>query len=105
LRANTAWGSSWNIQTSVAGGGVLNNPLGRNPLDQIGLGVAWNKTNMNLYAGSYARQSETMAELYWATAFSSRLQITADVQLYFQPALTPNDGLAAVFTIRAGALF
>ena len=75
------------------------------PLDQIGLGLAWNKTNMNLYAGSFARQSETMTELYWATTFSSRFQVTADIQLYFQPALSPNNGMAAVFTVRAAALF
>jgi Carbohydrate-selective porin, OprB family len=104
LRANTAWGSSTTIQSSVAGGLVLNDPLGRNPLDQIGLGTAWNKTNMSLHAGSFARQSETMMELYWATTLGSRLQITPDVQLYFQPALAPSSGMAAVFTIRAALL-
>jgi carbohydrate-selective porin OprB len=104
FRANTAWGSSWYIQTSVAGGAVLNNPLGRNPLDQIGLGVAWNQTNLNLYSGVYARPSETMLELYWATTIGARLQVTPDVQLYFQPALTPHAGMAAVFTIRASLL-
>lgn len=104
LRANTASNSSWNIQSSVATGGVMNDPLGRNPLDQIGLGMAWNKTNMNLYPAAYARQSETMMELYWVTTFGKRLQITPDVQLYFQPALTPNTGMAAVFTIRAALL-
>jgi hypothetical protein len=104
LRANTAWNSSWNIQSSIAGGGVLNDPLSRNPLDQIGLGVAWNKTNMNLYAGSFARPSETMMEVYWATTYRSRFQITPDVQLYFQPALTPSAGMAAVFSIRAALL-
>ena len=104
FRANTAWGSSWYIQTSVAGGAVLNNPLGRNPLDQVGLGVAWNQTNLNLYSGVYARPSETMLELYWATTIGARLQITPDVQLYFQPALTPYAGMAAVFTIRAALL-
>lgn len=104
FRANTAWGSSWYIQTSVAGGGVLNNPLGRNPLDQIGLGVAWNQTNLTLYPSGVARPSETMMELYWATTIGSRLQITPDLQLYFQPALAPYAGMAAVFTIRAGFL-
>src|SRR4029077_15135921 len=99
-----AWGSSSAIQSSVAAGLVLNNPLGRNPLDQIGLGTAWNKTNMSLYGGSFARQSETMVELYWATMLGSRLQITPDVQLYFQPALAPTAGMAAVFTIRAAVL-
>ena len=45
-----------------------------------------------------------MLELYWATTIGARLQITPDVQLYFQPALTPYAGMAAVFTIRAALL-
>lgn len=105
LRANTAWNSSWYIQSSVAGGAVYNNPLGREPLDQIGLGVAWNRTNMNLYAGSFVRQSETMVEFYWAWTTFKRLQVTPDVQLYFQPALTPTQALAAVFSLRVSVFF
>lgn len=105
LRANTAWNSSWYIQSSVAGGAVYNNPLGRDPLDQIGLGLAWNRTNQSLYAGTFARPSETMVELYWAWTFFKRLQVTPDVQLYFQPALTPAQQLAAVFSLRVAVLF
>ncbi|MBM3647315.1 MAG: carbohydrate porin [Alphaproteobacteria bacterium] len=104
LRANTAWNSSWYIQSSVAGGGVLNDPLGRNPLDQIGLGLAWNKTNLGLYPGTFVRQSETMLELYWATTLGSRVQLTPDVQVYFQPALAPTSGVAAVFSFRLAFL-
>lgn len=105
LRANTAWNSSWYIQSSVAGGAVYNNPLGREPLDQIGLGVAWNRTNTNLYAGAFARQSETMVELYWTWTTFRRLQITPDAQLYLQPALTPTQQLAAVFSLRLSMFF
>ena len=46
-----------------------------------------------------------MMELYWATTFAGRLQVTADAQLYFQPALSRSDGMAAVFTLRVAALF
>ena len=105
VRANTAWNSSWYIQSSIAGGAVYNNPLGRDPLDQIGLGIAWNRTNQNLYAGAFALPSETMIEFYWAWTTFKRLQITPDVQLYFQPALAPTQQLAAVFSIRAAVLF
>ncbi|UYN95749.1 MAG: carbohydrate porin [Enhydrobacter sp.] len=105
VRANTAWNSSWYIQSSIAGGAVYNDPLGRDPLDQIGLGFAWNRTNQALYGGTFARPSETMIELYWAWTVFRRLQITPDVQLYFQPALTPAQQLAAVFSIRVAALF
>lgn len=89
LRANTAWNSSFAVQSSIAGGAVYNDPLGRNPLDQIGLGMAWNRTNMSLYAGSFVRPSETMFELYWNWQLFKHLVITPDVQLYLQPVLTP----------------
>ena len=105
LRANTAWNSSAAIQSSVAGGAVYNNPLGRNSLDQIGLAVAWNRTNLNLYSGAFARPSETMLEAYWATTVLKRIHVTPDVQLYLQPALTPAQQLAAVFTVRVTVLF
>lgn len=105
LRANTAWNSSWYIQSSIAGGAVYNNPLGRDPLDQIGLGVAWNRTNQSLYAGAFARPSETMVEFYWAWTVFKRLQVTPDVQLYLQPALTPAQQAAAVFSVRVAVLF
>jgi len=105
LRANTAWQSSSAIQSSIAGGAVLNDPLKRSPSDQIGLGMAWNATNMSLYAGSFARPSETMVEFYWAWSVYQALLITPNVQLYLQPALAPNDDIAAVFTIRVTQLF
>ncbi len=104
LRANTAWNSSFYIQSSIAGGAVYNNPLGRAPLDQIGLGFAWNKVNQNLYAGAFAQPSETMVELYWSWSIR-HLLITPDVQLYFQPALTPTQSMAAVFSLRLTVLF
>ncbi|WP_421996922.1 carbohydrate porin [Reyranella sp.] len=105
LRANTAWQSSFAIQSSIAGGAVLNDPLKRSPFDQIGLGMAWNATNMSLYAGSSARPSETMVEAYWAWSLYHALLITPDIQLYLQPALAPSSDISAVFTIRVTQLF
>jgi len=104
LRANTAWNSSWYIQSSISGGAVYNNPLGRAPHDQIGLGIAWNATNQRLYAGTPVRPSETMVELYWSWSVK-HLLITPDVQLYFQPALAPTQQMAAVFSLRLTVLF
>jgi hypothetical protein len=40
LRVNNASGTAIAIETSVAFGGIMNNPFGRNRLDQAGLGVA-----------------------------------------------------------------
>ena len=104
LRANTVWNSSQPIQSSVAGGAVYNNPLGRAPLDQIGLGFAWNRVNQALYAGTFTRPSESMVEFYWSWSVR-HLLITPDVQLYFQPALTPAEQVAAVFSLRVTVLF
>lgn len=104
LRANTVWNSSQPIQSSIAGGAVYNDPLGRAPLDQIGLGFAWNRVNQALYAGTFARASESMVELYWSWSVR-HLLITPDVQLYFQPALTPSEQMAAIFSLRVTVLF
>lgn len=105
LRASTAWRSSFAIQSSLAGGGVYNDPLRRSRYDQIGLAMAWNATNMSIFQGTFVRPSETMLELYWTWSIFKTVLITPDVQLYLQPALSPSDYAAAVFTIRLTQLF
>jgi len=60
---------------------------------------------MSLYAGSFIRPSEAMLELYWNWQLFKHLVITPDVQLYRQPALTPSEEMAVVFTIRVTKLF
>jgi Carbohydrate-selective porin, OprB family len=105
VRANTAWQSSFAIQSSIAGGGVLNDPLKRNKQDQIGLAMALNMTNMSLYSGTFVRPSETMLEAYWSWSVFNAILVTPNVQLYLQPALAPSDDVAAVFTIRVTQLF
>lgn len=105
VRANTAWNSSFPIQSSIAGGFVYNDPLKRGPNDQIGVAVAWNATNMTFYSGTLVRPSETMLEVYWAWSIYRAFLLTPDVQLYFQPALSPYDNVAAVFSLRLTQLF
>lgn len=105
LRANTAWNSSYAVQSSIAAGGVLNDPLRRQSSDQIGLGLAWNRTNTSLYPGTSVRASETMLELYWNWALGKQLLVTPDIQFFLQPALAPDTGAAAVFSLRVTQLF
>jgi hypothetical protein len=57
LRANGAGGTAIAIETSVAWGGICNNPFGRNRLDQVGLGIFWDKTNLKA-VGQPARNAE-----------------------------------------------
>jgi Carbohydrate-selective porin, OprB family len=108
LRANTATGSDSYISTSVAWGAVRNDPFVRTPLDQIGLGIAWNKTNV-VAVGAAARSAEWAVEIYYAHAIFKGLRVTPDIQFYPDPdpdpALTPAAGPAAVFTLRTTTTF
>jgi hypothetical protein len=104
LRANGAGGTAIPIETSVAWGGIYNNPLGRNKLDQAGLGMFWNKTNFKA-VGQPARNAEWGSEFYYSYTVFKGLRLTPDIQLYFDPALKPGAGPAAVFTIRTTAFF
>jgi len=99
LRANHASGDAADIETSVAFGGIMNNPFGRNRLDQAGLGLAWDQTNLAAVVGP-ARSSEWVADLYYNYTVFKAMQITPDVQVYFHPALAPNTSTAAVFSLR-----
>jgi porin len=104
LRANYASGTAIPIATSVAWGGINNNPFHRNKLDQVGLGLFWDKTNLKA-VGRPARNAELGTELYYNYTIYKGLRLTPDVQVYFDPALKPGTGPAAVFTLRTTAFF
>jgi len=55
--------------------------------------------------GQPARNAEWGSELYYSYTIFKGLRLTPDVQLYFDPALKPGAGPAAVFTIRTTAFF
>jgi Carbohydrate-selective porin, OprB family len=106
-RVSNASGANTPIMTSVAIGGVRNDPFGRNSMDHAGLAFAWNQTNFvgNGVTSVEARHSELVTELYYANTIFKGLQITPDVQVYFHPALAPNTSTAAVFSIRSTFFF
>jgi hypothetical protein len=104
LRANTATGLISTIATSVAWGVIRNDPFVHNPLDQLGLGIAWNKTNIGT-VGEPARSAEWVAEIYYDYTVFKGLQIAPDIQAYPQPALAQTFGPEAVFTLRATVTF
>jgi hypothetical protein len=99
LCANNASGDAIPIETSVAFGGIVNNPFGRTRLDQAGIGIAWNKTN-TATVGEPSRGSEWVAELYYSYTVFKALQLTPDLQVYVNPVLAPSTSLAAVFSLR-----
>ena len=84
-------------------GGVYNNPLNRNALDQIGLAVAVNKINTSVFEG--ARKVENVLEAYWAWGISSFVSITPDIQFYINPAQNSKSNTATVASLRATFMF
>jgi hypothetical protein len=104
MRANGASGYTSPIKTSIAGGVILNNPLKRDRLDQIGIGVVWDQSARPPANPPNARD-EWVIEAYWAWTFFGGLQITPDVQLYIHPALNPGQSNAWVFGLRTVILF
>ena len=100
IRASNASGEAIPIETSVAFGGIVNDPFGRHRLDQAGLGIAWDKTN-KAAVGSPSREAEWVAELYYSYTVFKPLHLTPDVQVYCNPALAPDTSFAVAFTLRA----
>ena len=107
MRVNNATGNDLAVRTSIAFGGVRNDPFGHSPNDQLGLGFAWNKTNRNnvgMLEGG-VRDGEWTSEIYYRYTVLKGLHLTPDVQIFFNPALAPQSGAAAVFTLRSTLSF
>ena len=103
-RVNGVSGNVATINQSWVLGGVYNNPLNRNALDQIGFSGAVNKMDKTVN-GPNTRSVENILEAYWAWGISSFMTITPDIQFYINPALNRNSNTATVATIRATMMF
>lgn len=104
-RVNGVSGAVEEISQSWVLGGVYNNPLNRNPLDQIGLAYSYNKINKDAVGEELAHNAEQIVEAYWAWGVGDMLTITPDVQLYINPALNAKTDLGIVTSIRATVFF
>lgn len=92
------------IKQSYVLGGVYNNPLNRNALDQIGVALAVNRLNKNQNEPKI-RSIESVLEAYWAWGISNFLTITPDIQLYINPGANRQDHTATVASLRATVMF
>ena len=104
-RANGVSGSTATIKRSYVLGAVYNNPLNRNPLDQIGLAAAYNRLSQKAVGTRLSHRAETVLEAYWAWGVSKWATITPDIQYYINPALNAKSNNAAVFSLRASVFF
>jgi Carbohydrate-selective porin, OprB family len=103
-RVNNATGSQIPIRTSYDAGGVIKDPFVRNPNDQIGVGLGWNKTNFENTGGG-VRGGEWVSELYYRYQIVKAMSLTPDVQVFWNPAFLPSSGPVAVFTVRTTLSF
>lgn len=104
-RVNEVSGSMEEIRQSWVLGGVYNNPLNRNSLDQIGLAYAYNKIDEVAVGETLSSDAEQVIEAYWAWGIGDMLTITPDVQLYINPALNSKSDYGVVTSLRATVFF
>ncbi|MDE6224457.1 MAG: carbohydrate porin, partial [Alphaproteobacteria bacterium] len=104
VRVSATYNSPEEINQTYVIGGVMNNPLNRNQLDQIGLATSINKVNKEV-VGDDTRDYETVLEAYWAWGIGNWLTITPDLQFYIHPALDKNEDTATVASIRTTFMF
>ena len=93
------------IDNSYVLGAVLNNPFNRNPLDQFGFAVGFNHINEDAVGEPLENNWEKVLETYVTFGVSKWMAITPDVQIYFDPALSPKSDNAFVFSIRTTVFF
>lgn len=93
------------IDNSYVLGAVMNNPFDRNPLDQIGFALGLNHINEDAVGENIEHEWEKVLEGYVTLGVSKWMTITPDVQVYFDPALSPKSDNAFVFSVRATVFF
>ncbi|WP_424361016.1 carbohydrate porin [Methylocystis parvus] len=77
--------------------------MGRNRLDEWGLGAGWSKTNgtaLDLAQTSPYWQSEWVIETYHNYTVFKAVKITPDVQFFMNPALLNDRRVTEIFTLR-----
>lgn len=104
-RINGVSGHISDIERSWVIGGVYNNPLDRNPLDQIGLAFAYNEIDEKAVGQTLNHNNEKIIETYWAWGISKWMTITPDIQFYIDPAENPKSDYATVFSLRSTFFF
>lgn len=104
-RVNETSGSVEEIRQSWVFGGVYNNPINRNSLDQIGLAYAYNKIDEAAVGTPLEHKAEQIVEAYWAWGIGDMLTITPDIQLYINPALNQKSDYGFATSLRATVFF
>ena len=92
-RANSAYQTFAPIRSSYALGTAMNNSLGRNKLDQIGLAIGLSVPAPSPVNPPGAR-NEKVLEAYWSWTFTGALLINPSILLILDPRLPPTQSPA-----------
>jgi porin len=103
-RANRAYDYVTPIRASYALGAALNDPLGRNPTDQIGLAFGYSDAAPQPTNPAGTRD-EKLVEAYWNWTFAKGLLFTPGVQYISNPALDRSRNDAWVVSLRSTLMF
>jgi carbohydrate-selective porin OprB len=104
-RINGVSGNMTDIKQSWVLGGVYNNPINRNPLDQIGLAFAYNRIDEKAVGSKLSNKREKIVETYWTWGVSKWVAITPDVQFYIDPAQNAKSDYGTAVSLRATLFF
>ena len=98
FRFGTGDGRRTSVQQSLATGFVFTQFLGYNH-DWLGVGFMWQDPSDDTRPEDYGM------ELFWRLQLTEDIQVTPDVQLYFDPSGNPHRDIEAAFGLRLGASF
>jgi porin len=83
---------------SLATGVVFTNAFGYNN-DWLGLGFIWQDPSDG------NRRDDYGMEAFWRLQMTEHIQVTPDVQIYFDPSTSPTRDVEAAFGLRVGIYF
>jgi porin len=98
FRFGTGDGKRTAVQQSLATGVVFTQALGFNN-DWLGLGFIWNEPTDGTRPDDYGM------ETFWRFQLTENVQITPDVQVYFDPSQSVSRDTQAAFGLRLGIYF
>lgn len=98
FRFGTGDGRRTAVQQSLATGIVLTQFLGYNN-DWFGVGFMWQDPSDRTRPDDYGM------EMFWRLQLTENVQLTPDVQLYFDPSRNPTRDIEAAFGLRVGIYF
>ena len=104
-RINGVSGSTSSIKNSYVAGFVINNPLNRNSLDQIGMAYAYNDIDESAVGADLNHSGEHVLETYWAWGISKWATLTPDLQFYINPALNSSSDYGTALSLRLSVFF